>query len=334
MKPSPLNILNLASSDFHKIITYSPAYTLVPTYECFNRCSYCNFRKDPKQDQWLSLKQAETILQSLNPKYITEILILSGEVHPQSPRRNQWFTHIYQLCELAKSMGFYPHTNAGWLTLAEMKQLKKVNVSMGLMLEQITPKLLTTVHKNAPHKTPKLRLQQLEWAGQLKIPFTTGILLGIGETLQDCWDTLEAIETIHQTYKHIQEVIIQPYQLGTTQIGNNTSFDCTILPNIIAKARKILDPKIVIQIPPNLIKYPSILLDCLTAGARDLGGISPKDEVNPDYDHLSPQTLQDLLQASGWKLTPRLPVYPHYYNWVDPSFILNNSSIKIGCKNF
>ncbi|MGK7930661.1 MAG: 7,8-didemethyl-8-hydroxy-5-deazariboflavin synthase subunit CofG [Microcystaceae cyanobacterium] len=308
MKLSPVN-LPLSS---HRIVTYSPAYTLVPTYECFNRCSYCNFRKDPQQDQWLSLKEAQTILQSLNPSKTTEILILSGEVHPLSFRREQWFNHIYQLCELAKIMGFYPHTNAGWLTFSEMQRLKTVNVSMGLMLEQVTPKLLTTVHKNAPHKEPRLRLQQLEWSGQLKIPFTTGLLLGIGETLQDSWDTLEAIETINKRYHHIQEVIIQPYQLGTKQIDNFSSFDLAILPKIVAKAREILSPEIVIQIPPNLITYPSILLDCLTAGARDLGGISPKDEVNPDYDHLSPQTLQDLLQASGWKLIPRLPVYPCY----------------------
>ncbi|MGK7945062.1 MAG: radical SAM protein, partial [Microcystaceae cyanobacterium] len=142
----------LVSLNPNQIVTYSPAYTLVPTYECFNRCSYCNFRKDPRQDQWLSLNEAQTILQSLTSKNITEILILSGEVHPKSPRRYQWFNHIYQLCQLAKSMGFYPHTNAGWLTFSEMQQLKKVNVSMGLMLEQITPNLLTTVHKNAPHK--------------------------------------------------------------------------------------------------------------------------------------------------------------------------------------
>lgn len=304
-------------------ITYSPAYILVPTYECFNRCSYCNFRKNPSQDTWLSLAEAEKILKNLQTKDVTEILIISGEVHPQSSRRNQWFQHIYQLCELAKTMGFYPHSNVGWLSFEEMKKLKEVNVSMGLMLEQVTPKLLETVHKNALYKDPKLRLEQLEWAGKLKIPFTTGLLLGIGESKQDSLDTLNAIQTLYQRWGHIQEVIIQPYRLGNYQSEKIDSFDSFKLPEIVAEARKFLDPEIVIQIPPNLIDDPQILLDCLEAGARDLGGISPKDEVNPDYKHISPKQLKHLLKDSMWQLVPRLPVYPRYYDWVDASFSLN-----------
>ena len=162
-------------------ITYSPAYTLVPTYECFNRCSYCNFRVDPHQDSWLTIEKAQSILQKLQQQSVCEILILSGEVHPQSSRRPSWFRRIYDLCQLALSMGFLPHTNVGPLSFSEMETLKTVNASMGLMLEQITPDLLSTVHRHAPSKLPQLRLKQLEWAGKLKIPFTTGILLGIGE---------------------------------------------------------------------------------------------------------------------------------------------------------
>ncbi|MFM7384497.1 MAG: 7,8-didemethyl-8-hydroxy-5-deazariboflavin synthase subunit CofG, partial [Microcystaceae cyanobacterium] len=194
-----------------RTITYSPAYTLVPTYECFNRCEYCNFRINPGQDQWLSLSKAQHILANLKNQGITEILILSGEVEPRSPRRSAWLEHIYQLGKLALELGFFPHTNAGPLSYAEMAQLKSVNVSMGLMVEQITPKLLTTVHRHAPSKQPHKRLEQLRWAGQLKIPFTTGILLGIGETASDWWDSLTAIADIHRHYQHIQEVILQPY---------------------------------------------------------------------------------------------------------------------------
>ncbi len=307
-----------------RLITYSSAYTIVPTYECFNHCTYCNFRKDPQKDTWLSLTEASQILDSLQSQKVTEILILSGEVHPQSTRRPAWFEHIYQLCELAKNKGFYPHSNVGWLTFAEMQRLKTVNVSMGLMLEQITPKLLETVHQYAPYKTPKLRLQQLEQAGQLNIPFTTGLLLGIGETESDRLDTLEAIATLQQKWQHIQEVIIQPHRLGTQQLERFVSFDIHQLPNFIHKARAILPPEIVIQIPPNLIPTTEILLACLEAGARDLGGLSPKDEVNPDYPHLHTQTLRDLIKNSGWQLTPRLPVYPSYYRWVDSSFSLES----------
>lgn len=302
-----------------KQITYSPAYTLVPTYECFNRCTYCNFRVDPYQDDWLTLEKTQTILQKLQNEWVCEILILSGEVHPQSPRRKAWFQNIYNLCKLALSMGFLPHTNVGILSFAEMETLKTVNPSMGLMVEQITPNLLKTVHHYAPSKLPSLRLQQLEWAGQLNIPFTTGILLGIGETEADSYQTLEAIARIHQQWNHIQEVILQPHCIGSKQQLDGSTFPIDQLPKIVAKARDILPDSITLQIPPNLITDPQCLLDCLEAGARDLGGISPKDEVNPDYPHFSHQGLVELLGSQGWQLVPRLPVYPRYYDWLSSS---------------
>jgi FO synthase subunit 1 len=298
-----------------QIITYSPAYTIVPTYECFNRCSYCNFRRDPGQSPRLSLKEAEKILRSL-PGTVTEILILSGEVHPRSPRRQEWFEHIYQLCELALSLGFLPHTNAGILSFSEMAQLKQVNGSMGLMLEQLTPRLLETVHRHAPSKVPAVRLQQLEWAGELQIPFTTGLLLGIGETRADWEDTLTAIATLQQKWGHIQEVILQPHSIGTQQDYVAESFDRDRLLDAIHLARAILPPDIVLQIPPNLLSAPDYLLACLDAGARDLGGISPKDEVNPDYPHPTAQALKSILEPANWRLIPRLPVYPRYYDWL------------------
>jgi len=257
-----------------RTVTYSPAYTLVPTYECFNRCTYCNFRAQPLQSPWLTLPEAETQLELLLPQGVIEILILSGEVHPESQRRKAWFQRIYDLCELALALGFLPHTNVGPLSFEEMAQLKQVNVSMGLMLEQLSPDLLQTVHRHAPSKVPTLRLEQLEFAGQLQIPFTTGLLLGIGETEADWIETLEAI------------------------------------------ARSILPSEISLQIPPNLVARPEILLACLEAGATDLGGIGPLDEVNPDYPHLQHQTLTEILAAAGWQLMQRLPVYPQYDNWL------------------
>ena len=165
-------------------ITYSPAYTIVPTYECFNRCSYCNFRVDPGKDKWLSLSAAEKTMRRLATRQVVEILVLSGEIHPNSSKRQIWLERIKEICQLALSLEFLPHTNVGPLSYSEMKSLKQVNVSMGLMLEQITPKLLKTVHANAPSKNPINRIQQLEQAGELKIPFTTGLLIGIGEPTQ------------------------------------------------------------------------------------------------------------------------------------------------------
>lgn len=306
------------SSQGEVSLTYSPAYTIVPTYECFNRCTYCNFRTNPGKSPWMSLSAAETVLKKLQNQDVCEILILSGEVHPHSSRREKWFQLIYDLCKLALSMGFLPHTNAGPLSYVEMEQLKTVNVSMGLMLEQLTPQLLKTVHGQAPSKVPEVRLQQLEWAGKLQIPFTTGLLLGIGETEQDWWETLEAIAHLHFCYGHIQEVILQPYSPGSQQTWEAPAFNPHQLPQVIALAREILPPDITLQIPPNLVPDSGWLLACIEAGARDLGGIVPKDEVNPDYPHLHYQRLVEILEPSGWELAPRLPVYPQYDTWLTP----------------
>jgi 7,8-didemethyl-8-hydroxy-5-deazariboflavin synthase len=299
-----------------RVVTYSPAYTIVPTYECFNRCSYCNFRSEPGESPWMNLSDAESILKPLQSEKVGEILILSGEVHPHSPKRQAWFERIYDLCELALSMQFLPHTNAGPLSFVEMQKLKHVNVSMGLMLEQLTPTLLNTVHRYAPSKLPEVRLQQLQWAGELQIPFTTGLLLGIGETADDCWETLTAISEFHQRYHHIQEVILQPHSPGNQQTFNAPPFDPHQLPEIIAKARQILPSDITIQIPPNLVKDDGWLLACIEAGARDLGGISPRDEVNPDYPHFQEPILREILESAGWELIGRLPIYPQFDDWL------------------
>lgn len=319
-----------AMVDFQsRIVTYSPAFTIVPTYECFNRCSYCNFRVDPNAGKLIELSTVQEILTRLQNQPVCEILILSGEVHPQSSRRQTWLQRIYDVGKLALQMGFLPHTNAGILSFAEMEKLKQVNASMGLMLEQVTPKLLQTVHKHAPSKVPSIRLQQLEWAGLLKIPFTTGLLLGIGENQADWIDSLQAIRDIHLRYQHIQEVILQPHSPGKQQTFTASPFHPHLLPDVVALAREILPSEITIQIPPNLVSDHQWLLACLEAGARDLGGISPKDEVNPDYVYHTTAKLQELLHAAGWILKPRLPVYsridesipqelqPNIFKWVE-----------------
>ncbi|KKJ01541.1 radical SAM protein [Prochlorothrix hollandica PCC 9006 = CALU 1027] len=300
-----------------RVITYSPAYTLVPTYGCFNRCSYCNFRQDLGQSPPLSLEQAGQMLRSLQPTPVTEILILSGEVHPHSPDRPAWFQRLYDLAALALDRGFLPHTNAGPLSFEEMEQLKAVNVSLGLMVEQISPRLQHTVHRHAPSKQPEVRLEQLRWAGQLQIPFTTGLLLGLGESWDDRCQSLAAIAVIHQQWNHIQEVILQPYVPGSQEDWGNTPFAPADLVTLVTLAREILPATIALQIPPNLVSSAT-LLACLGAGARDLGGIGPKDEVNPDYSHGTLNHLRQLLLSDGWELVPRLPVYPAYLSWLSP----------------
>ena len=301
-----------------QIITYSSAYTIVPTYECFNRCSYCNFRVAPKADDWMTLDRASQIIRNLPPG-ICEILILSGEVHPQSSRRQMWLDRIYDLCDLALNMGFLPHTNAGPLNFSEMEKLARVNVSMGLMLEALDPLLMQGVHHHAPSKLPAMRLEQLNWAGKLQIPFTTGLLLGIGESEMDWEISLQAIANVHDRWGHIQEVILQPYSPGSQESFAGLGFDIEKLPQVIRLARSILPSDIALQIPPNLIPNPALLIACLNAGARDLGGIVPKDEVNPDYHHLQLSELTKLLTSAGWQLHQRLPVYPEREHLLAPT---------------
>jgi 7,8-didemethyl-8-hydroxy-5-deazariboflavin synthase len=302
-------------------ITYSPAQTIVPTYECFNRCEYCNFRVDPGFDRWLTLDKATEILVDLQGKGVSEILILSGEVHPRSASRQAWIDLIYDLGKLALDLGFLPHTNAGILSFGEMKRLAEVNVSMGLMLESLDPILLEGVHRFAPSKLPEIRLEQLNWAGELQIPFTTGLLLGIGESERDWEVSLQAIADIHNRYQHIQEVILQPYSPGSQEARSLPGFDLNKLPTVIQLARQILPANITIQIPPNLISTSNLLLACLNAGVRDLGGIVPKDEVNPDYHHLQITELTTFLAHHHWKLCPRLPVYPDYEHYLNDALL-------------
>jgi len=302
-------VWSVTLSAYLTVITYSPSFTLVPTQECFNRCTYCNFRRD-RGAAWLSVAEARTILLPLQHQGIVEILILSGEVHPQDPRRPQWFQMLYDLGALALELGFLPHTNCGILTYDEMQSLKTVNASLGLMLENIAP---LPVHRLAPSKIPQLRLEQLVWAGELKIAFTTGLLLGIGETQTERVQSLEAIATIQQQYGHIQEVILQPHRRGTQQTFSGTEITPAELQALVLVAREILGPTIALQVPPNLV---TDLAGLLQTGVTDLGGISPMDVVNPDYEQPDLAHLQSQLQSWGWQLQPRLPVYPHLWSTV------------------
>jgi FO synthase subunit 1 len=306
----------MVTSDENRWITYSPALTLVPTYECFNRCAYCNFRVEPGSDSWLSIAAATQSLEWAKSQGVIEILILSGEVHPQSKQRKQWIQRIYEIGALALRLGFLPHTNVGPLSVAEMTLLKTVNVSMGLMLEQVTPVLMQGVHRHAPSKLPALRLAQLEQAGELKIPFTTGLLIGIGESEHDRKDSLGAIAAIHRQWGHIQEVILQPHQPGHQQLEKLPVVPAQELVNLVAIARETLPSDITIQVPPNLLREVHGLRWAIVEGARDLGGLGPTDEVNPDYPHPHPMQLQQLLKEWGWQLMPRLPIYPQYDLWL------------------
>jgi FO synthase subunit 1 len=219
------------------------------------------------------------------------------------------------MCQKSIAYGVLPHTNAGILSSEEMERLHAVNASMGLMLETTAE---IPAHATSKGKQPEIRLGMLEDAGKLRIPFTTGILLGIGESMIDREDSLFAIRDLHKRYRHIQEVIIQNFcpKPGTPMEGAPVPSTDEICATIRI-ARDILQDDIAIQIPPNLIDA-SILVDC---GVNDLGGVSPLtiDYVNPDHPWPAIEELKSVIGDA--ELRERLCIYPQFIErgWFHPN---------------
>jgi FO synthase len=234
--------------------------------------------------------------------------------------------YVYQACELALAEGLLPHTNAGLLTLAEMRMLRPVNASMGLMLEDISTRLRQRggAHQWAPDKEPARRMRMLEEAGELRIPFTTGILLGIGETTAERALSLIAIRDVHRRYGHIQEVIIQNFRAKPNIAMANAPEPGEIeMARAIATARLVLGGSMNVQAPPNL--SPNDIELFLRAGINDWGGISPltQDYVNPEAPWPHVEQLAGRCARAGFKLRERLPVYQEYINdeWIDSALM-------------
>ena len=220
--------------------------------------------------------------------------------------RQNLVDYLIELCELAIDHGLLPHTNAGILSEGDLAKLAPYNASMGLMLETTA---IVAAHKESPGKEPSLRLSFIANAGRLRIPFTTGILIGIGESPGDRLSSLKAIADLHKTYGHIQEVIVQPFdpKPGTAMADFPRPGFCEICDTILM-ARDILREDIAIQVAPNLFD-PTLAIE---AGASDLGGISPitPDWINPDRQW--PKLDDLLLRLRDYDLRERLPVYPLY----------------------
>jgi FO synthase subunit 1 len=214
--------------------------------------------------------------------------------------------YLVELCELALETGLLPHTNAGVLEEEELRRLAPYNASMGLMLETTAA---VAAHSGSPGKQPAARREHIARAGRLKIPFTTGILVGIGETMEDRRASLQAIADLHLTYDHIQEVIIQPLDPKPgTGMANALRPSAEELSRVVRLARQLLPASVALQVPPNLADP----LPLVESGADDLGGISPitPDGINPDSPWPAPEELAMLLD--GYRLRERLPVYPRY----------------------
>jgi FO synthase len=278
------------------VITYSPKVFLPITNLCRDRCSYCTFRSDPDDAHAWTMFPDEIRTCSRNGRKLgciealmclgdkPELAFRSYRITLQQLGHTGTISYVRQACEIALDEGLLPHTNAGLMTRDEMAALKPVNVSMGLMLENVSPRLRGKgqAHYYAPDKDPERRLEMVRHAGELRIPFTTGILLGIGETRAERVASLAAIRDLHRRYGHIQEVIIQNFRAKPgTAMAARPEPESLDIARTIAVARLMLGD-MNIQAPPNLSPYDHRLF--VAAGINDWGGISPltPDYVNPE----------------------------------------------------
>lgn len=307
-------------------VTYSPKVFLPVTNLCLDRCSYCTFRADPDDPHaWTMLpEEIRAVCRSGRALGCTEALMCLGDrperVFPSYRATlkvlgaRSTVDYLLQACQWALDEGLFPHTNAGLLNREELLALRPLNPSMGLMLENVSPRLRGKgqAHWHAPDKDPAKRLAMIELAGELRIPFTSGILLGIGETREEVVDSLLALIELHRRYGHIQEIIIQNFRAKpTTRMATAPEPTTMEIAKTLAVAR-LLAPDMNLQVPPNLNPYDHRIL--LRAGLNDWGGISPltPDFVNPEapWPHL--QALRELCQEAGFTLEPRLPIYAEY----------------------
>lgn len=318
------------------IVTYSRKVFVDLTNLCRDSCSYCTYKKDPNDKAAKMLMPSQVLaLAELGKKFkCTEALMVTGERPEQKyVQVREWLktlgytSTIEYIAEISEKVlsktGLLPHTNAGSLTKKEMSLLKNTNVSLGMMLESSSARLgqKNMPHYHAPSKDPRIRIRTLEDAGQLRIPFTTGLLLGIGEYAEEIIDSLFVIKEIHEKYGHIQEVILQNFmpKVGT-EMENATPIGLNSFLKIIAVARIILQD-INIQVPPNL--NPGIFGSFLDAGINDWGGISPItiDYVNPEFPWPTIDTVRSTTQRKGYSLRARLPIYPEFILNMDSSYV-------------
>src|SRR4051812_5832807 len=315
-------------------VTYSPKVFIPLTMLCRDKCGYCTFAKPPAHlaAPYLTPDEVLVIARAGAAAGCHEALFTLGE-RPELryPAAADWLAsngygstvdYLVAMCRLViEQTGLLPHANAGALLPDELAALRPVSASQGMMLESLNPDL--DCHRGSPDKTPERRLATLDAAGQLQIPFTTGILCGIGESRADRVAALDAIADSHRRHGHVQEVIVQNFlpKLGTAM---HTSPPCPEDEHLwsIAVARLLLPADVHVQAPPNLSEDFGRLLD---AGIDDWGGVSPvtPDHVNPERPWPALDKLMAATEARGFALAPRLTIYPEYAlapeRWLDPA---------------
>ena len=309
-------------------ISFSKKVFIPLTTLCRDYCSYCTFRKDPGQSgaHFMTPEEVLALAEQGRRAGCKEALFSLGDqperIFPEARDflRKQGFVrtldYLAAMSELVlENTGLLPHANPGVMDRAALQRLKDSNASVGLMLENVSPRLMRDglPHANAPDKVPALRLRTIEEAGKQSIAFTTGILIGIGETTEERIDSLFAIRTLHKKYGHIQEVIVQNFRAKPDiPMAAHAEPSLDDMLRTVAMARIILGPRMNVQAPPNLSydEFPRLL----EAGINDWGGISPvtKDFINPEAAWPQIARLQAETEARGFTLRERLALYPEY----------------------
>jgi 7,8-didemethyl-8-hydroxy-5-deazariboflavin synthase CofG subunit len=309
-------------------VTFSKKVFIPLTTLCRDYCAYCTFRKDPGQPgaHFMTPDEVLAVAEQGVRAGCKEALFSLGDqperIFPEARAflKKQGFTrtldYLAAMCELVlERTGLLPHSNPGVMDADILARLKNSNASVGLMLETISNRLMRgdMPHAKAPDKVPALRLRTMEEAGKLSIAFTTGILIGIGETLEERVDSLLAIREMHRKYGHIQEVIIQNFRAKLDiPMAHHSEPPMDDMLRTIAVARLIFGPQMNIQAPPNLSysDFPRLL----DAGINDWGGISPvtKDHINPEAAWPQIAKLESETAARGFVLHERLALYPEF----------------------
>ena len=324
----------LRDAAFGRLVTFSPKVFLPLTNLCRNRCDYCSFRRSPGDDGAWTMNHAELGAQLARARAqgCSEALFCLGD-KPEGAfaayratlaglGHDSTVDYLDWAGRFALELGLLPHTNAGVLTRADMLRLRPCNVSLGLMLENISPRLCEKgmPHHRAPDKRPAVRVRMIEQAGELAIPFTTGILIGIGETRRERIESLLAIRRLHRAHGHIQEVIVQNFTpRPSVRMQDVPEQPDPEMQHALAMARLILPPDVSVQAPPNLNPQRTVML--LRSGLNDFGGISPvtPDYINPRHPWPHLAALAAACAREGFQLRPRLPIYERFIasHWLD-----------------
>ncbi len=303
-------------------VSFSRNVFLPLTNLCRNRCAYCSFRREPDQpgQHTMTFEEVRRECRRAFQAGCTEALFCLGDrpeaswpSHRKTLRRlgvDSTAEQVAVACRVALEEGLLPHTNAGALTLEELAGLKPSNASMGLMLESASPQ---AVHAGCPDKSPQIRLQVLRHAGELRIPFTSGLLVGIGETPRQRVEALDVLREISKEFGHLQEVIIQNFRRSQDlPWGPWAEPALEEMARTVAVARLMLGPDFNLQAPPNL--NPQGLNLLLRAGVNDWGGLSPltPDHINPQAPWPRVEELARTCEQEGFRLVERLAVYPEF----------------------